>query len=189
MTTDGNSTSLTLSVKSVSNSLPFLGMADNVIWFQSKLLELGRKSPIWVTSPAGNVVHTMKGSAGDKFEFKAPKSGMFNFCFRNPHSSPETVSFYIHIGHITNEHDLAKDEHLDPISVKIAELREALESVTAEQNYLKARDSRHRHTNQSTRNRVIFYTVAEYLLLILASGLQAMYIRSLFTKSIGYNRI
>ena len=114
---------------------------------------------------------------------------MFNFCFHNPHSSPETVSFYIHIGHISNEHDLAKDEHLDPVNVKIAELREALESVTAEQHYLKARDSRHRRTNQSTRDRVIFYTVAEYLLLILASGLQAMYIRSLFSKSIGYNRI
>lgn len=36
-------------------------------------------------------------------------------------------------------------EHLDPINVKIAELREALESVTAEQKYLKARDVRHRH--------------------------------------------
>lgn len=37
-------------------------------------------------------------------------------------------------------------EHLDPINVKIAELREALESVTAEQKYLKARDVRHRHS-------------------------------------------
>ena len=36
-------------------------------------------------------------------------------------------------------------EHLDPVNVKIAELREALESVTAEQKYLKARDARHRH--------------------------------------------
>ncbi|CAN4116524.1 unnamed protein product [Withania somnifera] len=142
-----------------------------------------------VTSPAGNVVHAIKGTAEDKFEFKAPKSGMYKFCFHNPHSAPETVSFYIHIGHITNEHDLAKNEHLDPINVKIAELREALESVTAEQKYLRARDSRHRHTNQSTRDRVIFYTVVEYILLILASGLQVMYIRSLFSKSIGYNRI
>lgn len=43
--------------------------------------------------------------------------------------------------------------------------------------------------NESTRDRVIFYTVLEYILLILASGLQAVYIRSLFSKSIGYNRI
>lgn len=57
----------------------------------------------------GNVVHTSKGTSGEKFEFKAPRSGMFKFCFHTPYSTPETVSFYIHVGHIPNEHDLAKD--------------------------------------------------------------------------------
>ncbi|KAL6532365.1 hypothetical protein OROGR_014335 [Orobanche gracilis] len=145
-----------------------------------------------VTSPAGNNVHTLKGTSGDKFEFRAPKSGMYKFCFHNPYSTPETVSFYIHVGHIPTDHDLAKDEHLDPVNVKIAELREALESVTAEQKYLKARDTRHRHrthANESTRKRVIFYTVGEYILLALVSGLQVVYIRRLFSKSVGYNRV
>ncbi|XP_010532582.1 PREDICTED: transmembrane emp24 domain-containing protein p24beta3 [Tarenaya hassleriana] len=142
-----------------------------------------------VSSPAGNIVHSLKGTSGDKFEFKAPRSGMYKFCFHNPHSTPETVSFYIHVGHIPNEHDVAKDEHLDPINVKIAELREALESVISEQKYLKARDTRHRHTNESTRKRVIFYTVGEYLLLAAASGLQVLYIRKLFSKSVAYNRV
>ncbi|XP_057489082.1 transmembrane emp24 domain-containing protein p24beta3-like [Actinidia eriantha] len=141
------------------------------------------------TSPAGNVVHTLKGTSGDKFEFKAPRSGMYQFCFHNPHSTPETVSFYIHVGHIPNEHDLAKDEHLDPINVKIAELREALESVISEQKYLKARDARHRRTNESTRKRVIFYTLGEYILLALSSALQVVYIRRLFSKSFAYNRV
>ncbi|KAG1368689.1 putative transmembrane emp24 domain-containing protein p24beta3-like [Cocos nucifera] len=86
-----------------------------------------------VTSPGGNTVHSLKGTSGDKFEFKAPQAGMYKFCFHNPDRTPETVSFYIHVGHIPNEQDLAKDEHLDPINVKIAQLREALESVTAEQ--------------------------------------------------------
>ncbi|KAF8088976.1 hypothetical protein N665_0522s0005 [Sinapis alba] len=142
-----------------------------------------------VTSPAGNIVQTLKGTSGDKFEFKAPRSGMYKFCFHNPYSTPETVSFYIHVGHIPNEHDLAKDEHLDPVNVKIAELRESLESVVAEQKYLKARDTRHRHTNESTRKRVIFYTVGEYIFLAAASGLQILYIRKLFSKSVAYNRV
>ncbi|KAL2463863.1 Transmembrane emp24 domain-containing protein p24beta3 [Forsythia ovata] len=142
-----------------------------------------------VTTLKGNTVHSLKGTSGDKFEFKAPTSGMYKFCFHNPYSTPETVSFYIHVGHIPGEHDLAKDEHLDPINIKIAELREALESVTAEQKYLKARDSRHRNTNESTRRRVIFYTVGEYILLALVSALQVVYIRSLFSKSVAYNRV
>ncbi|KAI4317898.1 hypothetical protein L6164_025727 [Bauhinia variegata] len=142
-----------------------------------------------VTSPGGNIVHSLKGTSGDKFEFKAPGSGMYKFCFHNSYSTPETVSFYIHVGHIPNEHDLAKDEHLDPINVKIAELREALESVTAEQKYLRARDARHRNTNESTRKRVIFYTVGEYLVLAAVSTLQVIYIRQLFSKSVAYNRV
>lgn len=61
------------------------------------------------TSPGDNTVHTVKGTSGDKFEFKAPRSGMYKFCFHNPYATPETVSFYIHVGHIPSEHDLAKD--------------------------------------------------------------------------------
>lgn len=142
-----------------------------------------------VTSPGGNVVHSLKGTSGDKFEFKAPKSGMYKFCFNNPYSTPETVSFYMHIGHIPTENDVAKDEHLDPINVKIAELREALESVTSEQRYLRAREIRHRHTNESTRKRLVFYTLAEYGLLASLSSLQVLYIRRLFGKSVAYNRV
>ncbi|PNY00771.1 transmembrane emp24 domain-containing protein p24beta3-like [Trifolium pratense] len=125
-----------------------------------------------VTSPEGNVVHSLKGTSGDKFELKATKSGIYKFCFHNPITTPETVSFYLHVGHIPNEHDLAKDEHLDPIHVKIAELREALESIITEQKYLKARDARHRNTNESTRKRVVIYTLLEYILFVTTSILQ-----------------
>ncbi|KAK7280065.1 hypothetical protein RJT34_25127 [Clitoria ternatea] len=142
-----------------------------------------------VTSPSGNTVQNIKGTSGDKFEFKAPVHGMYKFCFHNPYSTPETVSFYIHVGHIPTEHDLAKDEHLDPINVKIAELREALESVVTFQKYLKAREVRHRQTNESTRKRVVFYTLGEYFLLAGVSALQVLYIRRLFSKSVAYNRV
>lgn len=142
-----------------------------------------------ITSPAGDVIDTLKGTSDGKFDFHAPKSGMYKFCFHNPHSTPESVSFYIHVGHIPSEHDLAKDEHLEPINVKIAKLREAMESITAEQIYFKAREARHRHTNESTRRRVIFYTVGEYLLLALVSTIQVAYIRRLFSKSVAYNRV
>lgn len=115
---------------------------------------------------------------------------MYKFCFINPSKTAETISFYIHSGHIAGAHELiTKDEHLNPINVKISELRESLESVVSEQKYLKARDTRHRHTNESTRKRVIFYTMMEYVTFVIVSGLQAAYIRRLFSKSVAYNRV
>ncbi|KAM7255767.1 hypothetical protein ACFE04_011508 [Oxalis oulophora] len=143
-----------------------------------------------VTSTStGSIVHTIKGTSGDSFEFKAPRSGMYKFCFHNPHPTPESVSFYIHVGHIPGEHDLAKDEHLNPVNVQIAELRESLESIITEQKYLKARETRHRYTNESTRKRVIGYTLTEYFLFASLSALQVFYIRYLFGRSVAYNRI
>ncbi|KAM7280319.1 hypothetical protein ACFE04_007453 [Oxalis oulophora] len=47
------------------------------------------------TSPTGNVVHNVKGVVDHKFEFQAPRIGMYTFCFHNSYSTPETVSFYI----------------------------------------------------------------------------------------------
>lgn len=43
--------------------------------------------------------------------------------------------------------------------------------------------------NESTRKRVVLYTVGEYLLLAAVSALQVLYIRRLFSKSVAYNRV
>ncbi|PIN06672.1 putative cargo transport protein EMP24 (p24 protein family) [Handroanthus impetiginosus] len=164
----------------------FVVADHNTFWHSDQLPSID----FTVTTYRGDhTVQTLKGTSGDKFEFKAPREGMYKFCFHNPSSIPETVTFNVHVGHIPAKHNLAKDEHLEPVNVKIAELREALESITLEQKYLKARDVRHRHTNESTRRRVIFYTVGEYLLLALVSGLQVVYIRRLFSKQVAYGRV
>jgi hypothetical protein len=43
--------------------------------------------------------------------------------------------------------------------------------------------------NESTRRRVMFYTIAEYVAFMAASALQVVYIRRLFSKNVGYNRV
>lgn len=74
-----------------------------------------------MTSPGGNAVHSVKGKSEDKFEFKATADGMHKFCFHNPTSVPETVSFSIHVGHIPNSHDLAKDgSYIFPLFIIIS---------------------------------------------------------------------
>ncbi|CAM0958655.1 unnamed protein product [Alopecurus aequalis] len=51
-----------------------------------------------VISGGDNTVYMLKGTSGEKFEFKAPRGGMYKFCFHNPYGAPETVTFYIHDG-------------------------------------------------------------------------------------------
>lgn len=142
-----------------------------------------------VTSPTGTKVLSVTANEGQKFEFPAHQSGLYKFCFTNPGPTPETISFHIHVGHIPGIADLAKDEHLKPVNVKIAQLREALAAVSAEQIYLKARDHRHRITNESTNRRLVAYTVGEYVCLVGVSLGQVYLIRKLFDKRLGYNRV
>jgi hypothetical protein len=142
-----------------------------------------------VTSPSGTKVTSIFANEGQKFEFQAHQRGLYKFCFNNPAPTPETISFHIHVGHIPGIEDLAKDEHLKPVNVMIAKLREALAAVSEEQIYLKARDLRHRTTNESTNRRLITYTVGEYVCLVGVSLGQVYLIRKLFDKRLGYNRV
>jgi hypothetical protein len=142
-----------------------------------------------VTGPDGRSVHNTNSIDGEQFEFIAHRRGRYKFCFHNPLSAPEQVTFYIHVGHVPGVGDLAKDEHLKPVDVKIAQLGGLLESVSAEIRYLQTRDLRHRRTNESTQRRLLAFTICEYLLLIAASVGQVYMIRHLFSKRIGYNRV
>ena len=63
----------------------------------------------FVGAPSGTVVLNQLGTSGQKFEFRAPRRGPYKFCFHNKGHTPETIAFYVHVGHIPNEHDLAKD--------------------------------------------------------------------------------
>ncbi|BBN09656.1 hypothetical protein MPTK1_4g21570 [Marchantia polymorpha subsp. ruderalis] len=141
-----------------------------------------------VTGPTGGTMMTAKASGGQKFSFRAGRRGHYKFCFHNPTSAPEDISFSIHVGHIPVASDVAKDEHFNPVETKIAQLKEALESISLEQNYLRRRDVRHKKTNESTQRRLLWYTVMEYVALIAVSIAQVYLIQRLFSKRIGYNK-
>lgn len=70
-------------------------------------------------------------------------------------------------------------EHLNPINVKISELRESLESVVSEQKYLKARDTRHRHSKY--KNVSCFFDAMNYKKnpIVYRLGLMLLFLRSL----------
>lgn len=64
---------------------------------------------IQVTGPDGRSVHNTNTIDGEQFEFIAHHKGRYKFCFHNPLSAPEQVTFYIHVGHVPGIAELAKD--------------------------------------------------------------------------------
>ncbi|KAI3843975.1 hypothetical protein MKW92_016952 [Papaver armeniacum] len=102
----------------------------------------------------GNVVNYLKGTSGTSLNLRLHERRMYKLCFHNPYSTPgpylSTSMLVISPMSMTLQKMV---KHLDPINVKIAELREASESVIAERSTQK---------RVSTRKRVVFYTILEY---------------------------
>ncbi len=71
-----------------------------------------------MTGPQGNKVHSSTTKEAEQFEFRAPRRGLYKFCFHNPSLAPEDLTFYIHVGHIPGIQDLAQDgRNLSPNSL------------------------------------------------------------------------
>eukprot|EP00899_Mesostigma_viride_P004350 jgi/Mesvir1/13916/Mv16038-RA.1 len=139
-----------------------------------------------ITNPDdGSVVYTAEGKTEDKFVFVVPNVSQLSFCFVNRGLMPEEVSFAVHIGHPVSSAEVARREHLDPLQAQISRINSALQTVVAEQRYMRAREARHRKTNESTSQRVMLYTAVEAVALISVSVSQVMYLRNLFNRRAG----
>ncbi|CAO3655014.1 unnamed protein product [Mucor hiemalis] len=65
-------------------------------------------------------------------------------------------------------------------TIEIEELAESILAVKAEQEYIVARERRHRDTAESTNARVKWWSVAQLVLLVAVCGWQVHYIKHFF---------
>eukprot|EP00898_Chlorokybus_atmophyticus_P003652 jgi/Chlat1/4288/Chrsp29S04378 len=142
-----------------------------------------------VTTADGRLVVMEHGRQEGKFSFHAPLAGPVTFCFINRGGyGTNDVAFDVRVGHVVTE-EIAKTEHLDPLSVYLSGIKDKVASIVYEQRYLRARDVRHRKTSESTNRRVIYYALFEALVLVGVSLVQVMYWRRVFSKRSGGGRV
>eukprot|EP00243_Klebsormidium_subtile_P008488 TRINITY_DN4039_c0_g1_i1.p1 TRINITY_DN4039_c0_g1~~TRINITY_DN4039_c0_g1_i1.p1 ORF type:complete len:214 (+),score=62.37 TRINITY_DN4039_c0_g1_i1:117-758(+) len=153
-----------------------------VLDHQSAWAEQHPGMDLGVTGPGNNHVYSTRWKVEDKFTFRALKPGPYKFCFTNHAPAPKSVIFQVHVGHTVTPEEIAKTEHFDPLALQIGKVSEALALVVQEQAYLRAREERHRITNESTSRRVVFYSFIETAGIVSASLLQVFFLRRLFEK-------
>ncbi|KAL0233877.1 hypothetical protein PCE1_002382 [Barthelona sp. PCE] len=136
-----------------------------------------------VLDPSLNVVYEANREQEGAFSFNADLPGVYKFCFNNHASmTPKVVEFNIIVGDSMGEKvGLAKKEHLNPLEDSILSLRNELRAISDEQRHLKARESRHRSTTESTNSRVLWFSLFECVVLIVVCALQVLYLRQLFS--------
>jgi len=77
-------------------------------------------------------------------------------------------------------HKLVTKNHTDSLTELVTQLWAKTYDVMDQQQYTITREAVHRETAESTRSRVIWWTFAEVLVLILLAGFQVYYLRSYF---------
>ena len=138
-----------------------------------------------VKGPSGGQLWSTLQRSQGHFNVVAASSGLHELCFENLRASRavKTIAFSLHVGDDLFK-ELAQHEHLTPLEQEISQLADGLQSVADEQQYYWARERRHRDTSESTNTRVLWFSVAETLVIVAMAGWQFWSLRSFVGKTL-----
>ncbi|KAL9259179.1 Transmembrane emp24 domain-containing protein [Drosera capensis] len=142
-----------------------------------------------VTGPAGNQVMGFWGRTSEKFEFVAEKKGVYRFCFTNKSPFAEIIDFDVLVGHFMFNDDLAKDDHLKPLTEQIQQLGDALIRIRFIQHWIEAHGDRLATANESMSKRALHKALFESAALLTVSGLQLYLMKRLFERKLSISRV
>ncbi|RCH84845.1 p24 complex component, partial [Rhizopus stolonifer] len=130
----------------------------------------------WLTNPLDNIMVTDAHKDQGAYTVTAPDSGKYRFCFSNERNADgsKTVSFNTRVHHKSSE------VQTDPLKIEIEELAESIFDIKSSQEYIVARERKHRDTAESTNNRVKWWSIAQLVLLVSVCFFQVHYLKSFF---------
>ncbi|KAI9023662.1 emp24/gp25L/p24 family/GOLD-domain-containing protein [Phycomyces nitens] len=123
--------------------------------------------------------------------FNTHSDGVVSICFTNSlsegfHESPEylrTVDLDFNVGAEAMDFEkIAKAEKLNPLELELRKLETVVKEIVDEMNYLKRREARMRDTNESTNNRVKWFSILSLFTLIGLGTWQILYLRRFFKR-------
>uniref|UniRef100_A0A6B2LJ17 GOLD domain-containing protein n=1 Tax=Arcella intermedia TaxID=1963864 RepID=A0A6B2LJ17_9EUKA len=135
-----------------------------------------------VLGPSKKVIYSGKNEEGGRYAFVASETGAHSYCFSNAMSSLtlKEVQLVLSVGKPSKDSDVATDAEVSPLVDAMTQLMDAIETIAADQQYLKMREVAHRSTNESTNSRVVWWSLFEMGILILLSVWQIYYLRRFF---------
>eukprot|EP00850_Spirogloea_muscicola_P014988 SM000111S18811 [mRNA] locus=s111:446054:447495:+ [translate_table: standard] len=144
---------------------------------------------ISVEAPAGYHVYSAHQKTEDTFTFVAARRGLYKFCFTNTAPHHETIAFELHVGHIPDKENVAKDEHFNPLLNNVAMLQTKVFHVQADQRWLHFQTARQEQVNKALNRRVLWKAIGQAIALVSVNILQVYLLRGLFEKRLKHARV
>ncbi|POM63855.1 hypothetical protein PHPALM_7044 [Phytophthora palmivora] len=141
-----------------------------------------------VLTPHDEVSQNVEHS-GFNFESEH-RGGWYRFCLDNMHDGQtKTIEWYTSFD-LSNEEDLGEEdkldaqirqEHMEGVKTSLDRLQTLLKLIRNEQDYYRARVHRHVQTLESSKDRLIYYTVFELVVLGAMYGAQSFLLHKWFS--------
>jgi hypothetical protein len=117
------------------------------------------------------------------------REGNIEFCFGNTFSRVTRKIIFVDIGvnrdseeswTTFDEIDESVDSDFKPVVESVHKVSSGMERVQRDQDLIRGREARHRHTVESNEFRVPMWSIVNCLVMILATGFQVFFVKRLF---------
>lgn len=125
-------------------------------------------------------------SSEGRFSFTSHSPGEHSICLYSNSSkwfsgSQLRVHLDLQVGeHAIDYASIAQKEKLSDLQVRVRQLLLQTEQIAKEQNYQRYREERFRQTSESTNSRVLYWAVAQFVLLVGMGVWQMKHLKGFF---------
>ena len=139
---------------------------------------------VQVRDPQGTVMYAKDRQMEGEFTIPYTSRGEYEICFGNSMSTVanKVISFNIRKGQSHPSDEVAKKKHVTPLEISLMDVAEQIVSVQEHQRYMSTRERLHRNTEESTNDRVKWFSILEFVVLIVTNVWQIVSLKSFFEK-------
>ncbi|CAG8705322.1 5785_t:CDS:2, partial [Ambispora leptoticha] len=134
-----------------------------------------------ILDPADRAIEQHSRQSTGTYSLAAQLDGRYTYCFSNQFSTvtEKIVSFNVH-GVVYVQGDDGSNSHTDPLEKEIRELADGLAAIRDEQEYIVIRERVHRDTAESTNDRVKWWSLFQFIVLVSVCLWQVFYLKRFF---------
>jgi hypothetical protein len=133
------------------------------------------------TGGLAKVFYSKQQAHQGKFALTGMETGSHRICFRSKATKLARISLTLKVGVAAKDfHAIAKKSHLTPVEVELNKLLDSVTEIHAEQLYSRAREEELRDTNESTADRVKWFSLVTIVVLLCLGLWQIFYLKQYF---------
>uniref|UniRef100_G1MH92 Transmembrane p24 trafficking protein 4 n=2 Tax=Ailuropoda melanoleuca TaxID=9646 RepID=G1MH92_AILME len=179
-------------IEEIPDETMVIGKYRTQMWDKQKEVFLpstpGLGMHVEVKDPEGKVVLSRQYGSEGRFTFTSHTPGDHQICL---HSNSTRMALFaggrlrvhldIQVGeHANNYPEIAAKDKLTELQLRARQLLDQVEQIQKEQDYQRYREERFRLTSESTNQRVLWWSIAQTVILILTGIWQMRHLKSFF---------